>query len=380
MNLRGKYVIISVISDLVTDQRVHRTALTVRQQGAEVVLVGRSMKGSLAMHSRGYRFKRFKLWVEKGPLFYAFYNIRLFVYLLFSRCDLLIANDLDTLPANFLISRIRRIPLVYDTHEYFTEVPELVNRPRIRKLWKAIERRIFPRLKTVITVNDSIAGLYQEEYGVAVAVVRNIPLSDPFSAPMDQLPERNAFGLPDDTFIFILQGSGINMHRGAEEAVEAMLQIDHALLLIVGGGDVIPKLKATVDVLCLQEKVRFISKMPLQQLRKITRLADAGLTLDRDTNLNYRFSLPNKLFDYIHAEIPVLATDLPEVSAIVRGYEIGDIVPELTASSLAAAMKEMMDDKSRLARWKQNLTFAAGELTWEKESRRLLDVLHAVHG
>lgn len=379
MNLRGKRVIISVISDLVTDQRVHRTALAVRQQGADVLLLGRRLKSSMEMNSRAYRFKRFALPVEKGPLFYACYNIRLFLYLVFTKCDLLIANDLDTLPANFIISRLRRIPIVYDTHEYFTEVPELVNRPKVRQIWKWIEKLMFPKLQHVITVNESIAGLYHEEYGVDVAVVRNIPMTDPFESTFESALSRKDFGLPADKFIFILQGSGINVHRGAEEAVEAMLNVDNALLLIVGGGDVIGQLKLRVDELGLNGKVMFIPKMPLQDLRKLTRLADVGLTLDKDTNLNYRYSLPNKLFDYIHAGLPVLASDLPEVSAIVTKYDIGKVVHVLSALEVAKAMEGMMEDKTQLARWKENLNFAAGELTWDKECRRLIEVIQHVH-
>ena len=378
MNISGKKVVISVVSDLVTDQRVHRTALTARMKGANVVLVGRKLKSSLPMNSRAYYFKRFRLLFETGPLFYACYNIRLFFFLLFHRCDLLIANDLDTLLANYLVSKIKKIPLIYDTHEYFTEVPELVNRPRVQRIWKWIERKIFPSLKNVMTVNDSIAEIYRKEYKVNIAVVRNIPISDYFNDALEHPLVRNDFQLPAGTFIFILQGAGINVDRGAEEAVEAMQWVNDALLLIVGGGDVIEHLKQKTIELGLQEKVRFIPKQPLQQLKHLTRLADAGLTLDKNTNLNYRFSLPNKLFDYIHAGLPVLASDLPEVSAIINKYEIGKIVSKHEPVTIAAAMNEMMNDDKQFAHWKENVKLAANELTWENESLRLLKVIDHV--
>ncbi|MFM7217907.1 MAG: glycosyltransferase, partial [Bacteroidota bacterium] len=305
MELPEKNIIVSVTSDLVTDQRVHRTALTLREQGAKVMLVGRLKKSSLPMSSRAYHFKRFRLPFETGPLFYAAYNIRLFFFLLSAKADLLVANDLDTLPANFLASRLKKIPLIYDSHEYFTEVPELVGRPRVQRIWKSIERRIFPRLSHVITVNESIAELYRKEYGLRVAVVRNLPMADLFEEDSaHQQSTRLEFGIPDSPFVFLLQGAGINVQRGAEEAVEAMRWVENAVLLIVGSGDVITELRQRARSPGLEGKVLFLPKLPMQDLKRVTRLADAGLTLDKDTNLNYRFSLPNKLFDYIQAGLP----------------------------------------------------------------------------
>ena len=116
----------------------------------------------------------------------------------------------------------------------------------------------------------------------------------------------------------------------------------------------------------------------MQQLKHLTRLADAGLTLDKDTNLNYRFSLPNKLFDYIHAGLPVLASDLPEVSAIINKYEIGKIVSKHEPVTIAGAMNEMMNDDRQFAHWKENVKLAANELTWENESLRLVEVINHV--
>src|SRR5438105_4003003 len=165
-----KKAIISVVSDLVTDQRVHRVASTLEENGLEVILVGRQMGKSLPLETRTYKTVRFRLWWEKGALFYAAYNVRLFFYLLVHSADVLVANDLDTLLPNFLISKIKRAELFYDSHEYFTGVPELMNRKGIQRIWKMIERYIFPKLKHVYTVNDSIASLYEKEYHIKVDV------------------------------------------------------------------------------------------------------------------------------------------------------------------------------------------------------------------
>lgn len=360
--------LVSVTNDLATDNRVHRTCMALLEVGYDVLLIGRRLPASLPL-DRPYRTRRMRLLFNKGPLFYAEYQVRLFFLLLFTRGALLVANDLDTLPANYLARRGRE--LVYDTHEYFTEVPELVARPRVRAIWLRIERWIFPKLRTIITVNRSIADAYQTRYGKQLHVVRNIPML----RDLGPLPARAELGLPADKRILVLQGAGINVERGAEEAVLAMRELPDALLLIIGGGDAWPVLEGLVAKHRLQERVRLLGKMPYPRMMGYTRNADLGLTLDRDTNLNYRFSLPNKLFDYLHAGIPVLATDLPEVAHIVRRYDAGVVIPAPTPGDIAAAVHNVFSDSARLAALRRNATFAARELDGAKEMQELVAVL-----
>ena len=360
----GKRIIVSVINDLVTDQRVHKTCLTLTQMGFDILLVGRKLRNSLAMDNRPYGSHRMKLVFTKGFLFYAEYNFRLFLFLMFHKFDLLTSNDLDTLLPNFLASKLKGKPLVYDSHEYFTEVPELVSRPGVQKIWKRIEQWIFPKLKDVFTVNESIAGLFEEAYGLKPYVVRNVP----FKKMVKIAKTRKELGLPEDKFILILQGSGINIHRGSEEMVKAMKFITGAVLLIVGSGDVIDTLKKMAEKDDIKEKVIFRPRLPYADLMQYTANADMGLTLDKDTNLNYRFSLPNKIFDYIQSGIPVLASDLPEIRKIIEKYCIGDFIPNHQPESIAQKVGEIMNNTEQLKSWKRNLTFAADDLTWEKES------------
>jgi glycosyltransferase involved in cell wall biosynthesis len=360
--------IVSVTNDLYTDNRVNKVCLFLMQQGYEVLLIGRQKKDSLQLSERPYKTKRIVLLFEKGALFYAAFNIRLFLFLLFKRCDLLVSNDLDTLVANYTACKFKPgTRLVYDSHEYFTEVPELINRPRIKKIWEGIEGWIFPKLKTVYTVNDSIAKLYREKYKKEIFVVRNVSPKWNDSATLRKIE----LGIAENQFVVILQGAGINIDRGAEEAVEAMRTLPNVVLLIVGDGDVVPELKKYVETNHLVERVKFIGKKPYSEMMQYTALADVGLTLDKPSNLNYRFSLPNKVFDYLHATTPVICSDLPEVAGLIRKYDAGIVLSELTTDKLITSIQFLQNNPEELSRLKQNCIVAINHECWEEEMKVL---------
>ena len=365
-----KRVIVSVINDLVTDQRVNKSCLTLQKMGYEVLLVGRKQRKSPPMDERPYASRRMRLLFEKGPLFYAEYNIRLFFFLLFHKANLLLSNDLDTSLPNFFVSKLKGIKMIYDSHEYFTETPELVDRPRVQKVWKRIEGYVVPRLKEMITVCDSIADLFHEKYGIVCHVVRNIPPR----ASLPQKGERNALDLPDDKHLLVLQGSGINIQRGAEELVEAMQYLEDCFLMVIGGGDVLPTLKQMTSDLRLEDRVRFFPRMPYQQMMAYTQLAELGFVLDKDTNLNYRFCLPNKLFDFIQAGVPVVASNLVEVGKIIKKYDIGLFIPDHDPKSIAATIRSGLDDDTQRAVWHKGLAQAAEDLCWENEQQTLIEI------
>lgn len=347
------------------------------QQGFEVFLVGRTLPTSTEITDRPYKIKRFNLWFNKGPLFYANYNLRLFFFLLFNKAAVLFSNDLDTLPANYFASFFKRCNIVYDSHEYFTGVPELENRPIVKGVWKFFERLIFPKLNTIITVNDSIAALYQKEYGKKLHVIRNVPMTLKKSLRGISKQElRTQLKLPQEKKLIILQGAGINVERGAEEALEAMCFVDDVVLIILGGGDVMNVLQNLVNKYRLEEKVMFVQRMPYEKMMQYTMACDLGLSFDKNTNLNYRFSLPNKIFDYIQAGLPILASRLPEVEKIIAGYDIGGLIDSHDPEHIAGKIISILNDKESLARWQKNVQLASAELNWEEEVKKFPDIIH----
>lgn len=367
--------IVSVTNDLYTDNRVDKICLFLEKQGYTVLLVGRKRKNSIPLPARSYQTKRMNLINEKGALFYAEYNFRLFLYLLFHRATILVANDLDSLLANYAASKFKpNARLVYDSHEYFTEVPELIGRPKVQKIWEGIEGWIFPKLQAVYTVNESIAKLYRDKYKKDVAVVRNI---SPSWKPTSIL-SKGDLGIPENKFIIILQGAGINVDRGAEEAVEAMKLIENACLIIVGDGDIIPSLKQTVINYDLSDKVLFFGKRPYSEMMNFTYLSDVGLTLDKPTNMNYQYSLPNKVFDYIHAGTPIISTDLVEISTIIHKHSVGLIIDKLSPENLAEKIVFLQQNPAVLQELKSNCKAASLVENWEHESKILEQIYPAI--
>jgi len=362
-------IAVTVSNDLVTDQRVQKVCQSLIDRGHTPFLIGRKLPASPEMPSLPYKTQRLNLGFHTGPAFYAMLNLRLFFRLLFMRCDAIHANDLDTVLPAYLVAKLRGKQLVYDTHEYFTGVPELSNRPLVRKTWKRIERFIFKRVDKLITVNNSIAQLYKKDYGKELRIMRNIPSKTSGFKPA----QRSEYGFEEDTFLIILQGNGINKDRGAEEAVEMIKHIEKAVLIIAGSGDVIPELKKYVSGNGLDQKVRFLPRMHYSTLMGITAFCNLGLSFDKDSNINYRFSLPNKLFDYIRAGIPVLATDLPEVSTIILTYKTGLVTNDLSPSNLTQIVEKLRSDKALLQQFKENCRIASLELNWEEEAEILND-------
>jgi glycosyltransferase involved in cell wall biosynthesis len=366
-----KKITISVINDLATDQRVYRTCSLLIEMGFSITLIGRKLPNSLPIN-RPYKTKRFKFIINKGPLFYLAYNIRLFFYLLFTHQDILWANDLDTLLANSLISWIKNKPLIYDSHELFTETAEVYNRKLVKKIWEVVEKIGIRHVDTFITVNESIANIYKNKYNKPIYVVRNLPIKMKNHVYKPLKLKKN-----DGKYLIIMQGSGINIDRGYEEAVLAMKYIDNAILYIIGSGDVIDQLKSLAIKENLTDKVVFVPKLPYVEMMKYTTSADLGLSLDKPICLNYLYSLPNKLFDYIQANIPIIASDLPEIRKIIEKYEIGIVIDNIDPKKIAETIKRILKDKEVYEKMKENLKIAADELVWEKEKEILKIVLQS---
>ncbi len=373
MNSLRKRVILLVSSDLSSDSRVRKMATTLTLNNFDVLVVGRELRDSLPLMRTPYEQKRLHFVFNKGALFYAEMNIRFCLLLLLHRFDIATANDLDTLLGTWVAVRLKRKKIVYDSHEFFTEVPELQHRLRIKAIWTRIEKNIFPKLQSCITVCESIATIYEQLYHVPVSVVRNLPMSRDFQhvVTKEEMQE-----LANETII-LYQGA-VNLGRGLELMIEAMQYVDSSKLMIVGSGDTIEELKSLANVLQVSQKVLFVGKVPSNELPNYTRLATIGISLEEDFGLNYRYALPNKLFDYIQAEKPVLVSDLPEMKKVVQQYKCGEIVAERSPKKLAKQINEMLHNEIQMIQYREGCKIAAKELCWEREEQTVLKIYKGI--
>ena len=368
----------AVTNDLVTDQRVHRSCTALHEAGYEVTLVGRLLPSSAPV-SRQYRTVRMRLLFRRSAAFYAEYNVRLFFRMLFARADGFYANDTDTLPAAFLAARIRRKPLFFDAHELFPEVPELADRPRIKRFWERIEEMFLPPMShrkdmAAATVCQSIADIYRRRYGLQMAVVRNVPMDDD-SHPSDgaSLPT----GLPRGKHILLYQGA-VNVGRGLEPVIDAMPMLRDCHLLVAGVGDRYDALRARAAG-C--DNITFLGRLEPSLLHTLTRQAHLGLSLLENRGLNYYYSLPNRIADFAKARVPVLATDFPEIRRVVAGYGIGTLVDAaIPPGDLAGVIRSTLQHWSSMPTDEKERVFAraAADLNWENDKKTLLNAVGTI--
>lgn len=362
-------IIFLVSNDLIYDQRVQRHAKLMMENDFEVLLLGRLKSTTNTNIKIDIPSARFKLPFERSWLFYASLNIRFFFYLLFRKFEVVWSNDLDTLPVAFLIAKIRGKKLFYDSHEFFTGVPELQNRKLVSGIWGSFEKFLLNRIEFKITVSNGVKALYKQVYNSEFEVVRNIGNSK-FLDEKAVVP--NVLGFSFDQHFVIYQGA-LNKDRGLESLILAMKDVADLKLLIVGSGDIDNELKQIVVDENLLDKVFFTGMIEPSNLRTITPKAIAGLSIEIPSNENYSNCLPNKFFDYLEAEIPIIAYPNKEVKFLVEKFELGVFIENHHPKSISKVLNEFPKD------WKNNLGFknhlfnAKKELNWETESKKLIN-------
>lgn len=356
-------ILCTVTNDLAYDQRMIRICTSLARAGYEVWLVGRNRPASRPLKEEPFRQIRLSCFFEKGKLFYLEYNLRLFFFLLATPFDAVCSVDLDTILPGFLVSRLRGKTCVYDAHEYFTEVPEVVRRPAVKRIWEAVARFTIPRLKYAYTVGHGLARLLEERYGTHFTVIRNVPLPSP-SLPAS---DKSASEKP----IILYQGA-LNEGRGLEFVIEAMQEIEGAELWLAGEGDLSENLRAQVRGQGLNDKVRFLGYLAPAELQALTPKAHIGLNLLENKGLSYYYSLANKAFDYIQAGVPSLNMAFPEYAELQKEYGVFVLLEELSANAIRQSVDRLLRDKAGYEQIRANCREAGKDLNWEKEEKRLL--------
>ena len=344
----------AVTNDLVTDRRVMRHATALREVGYDVTLLGRN---ELRVRSR------------KGWQFYAEYNLRLWWRLLRTKCDVMWANDTDTLLGSYVASRMKRKKLVMDAHELFPEVPELVGREKVKKVWERIERKLMPKCDLLFTVCQSIADYYKEKSGVEMTVVRNI--SDERGLMSDELaaaPRRSSLITHHSSLHTLLYQGAVNLGRGVDWAIDALEFLPDCRLVVAGGGDLLEEMKRYAQSKPWAERIEFTGRLTPEELVRLTPKASVGLVMLEDMGLNYHYALPNRIGDFVAAGVPMVVSNLPEMAAVVRRFDIGAIMDGTGAQALAKAVEKVL---KRV--WSENdFAEARKDMDWEREKEKLI--------
>jgi glycosyltransferase involved in cell wall biosynthesis len=354
-----KRLIFTVTNDLNYDQRMIRICRSLAAAGYEVTLIGRKMKKSPPVIKQSFKQVRLGCFFEKGFAFYAEYNTRLFFYLLFKKPDCICAIDLDTIIPVFLASYFRRKKRVYDAHELFCEMKEVVTRPSRYRFWKWVERNFVPKFKDGYTVCNPIALEFKKLYGRDYGVIRNLPYYNLPSTKQD----------PDQLF-FMYQGA-VNEGRSFETLIPAMKEVD-AKLFIYGDGNFMEQTKQLIQKNKVEEKVLLKGKAHPEELRAITPSAYAGITLFENNGMSNYFSLANRYFDYIMAGIPQICVDYPSYRDIQSHYEVALLISDTKLETIASALNLLLSDRVLYNRLRENCLKAREELHWQKEEKELI--------
>ena len=346
-------LVFSVTNDLSYDQRMQRICRTLSRAGYHVTLVGFNRPNSRELSNEPYEQIRLDLRITRGKLFYLEYNFRLFQFFLKRPIDVLISIDLDTLSAGYLASQRKKIPLVLDAHEFYSELPEVVSRPLIRTFWGQLERWLCPRVSFNYTVSYSIAQAMHERYHQNYEVFPNYPNRTQRVALSDSAAKS-----------FVLYQGALNQGRGLEQAIRAFEGLD-IQLHIAGEGDLSEPLRDLASSSPAADKIKFLGYLEPDNLRRYTQKAWLGINLLENRGLSYYYSLSNKFFDYLHAGIPQISMDFPEYRRINDQLEVAILLPEPDPVLIRKAIESLQNDPERYTRMQANCLLAQERFCWE---------------
>jgi glycosyltransferase involved in cell wall biosynthesis len=357
---RSEKLIFAVTNDLNYDQRMIRICSSLSHAGYHVTLVGRHMPGSIPLAVMPYHQFRFNCFFQKGFFFYAEFNIRLFFYLLYKKANLICAIDLDTILPCFIISIIKNIPRVYDAHELFCEMKEVVTRPRIYRFWKAIEKFTVPRFKNGYTVNDLISAEFTKLYGVNYEAIRNVP----------QRSDRAEEPTQRDKSMVLCQGA-VNEARCFETLIPAFKSLD-ATLVICGNGNFMDQARQIVKDHGLEHKIQFKGLISPEILKTYTQRAYVGINLLENNGLSNNLSLTNRFFDYIQSGLPQVCVNYAAYREINNEYNCAYLIDDTSTACITNAIKTLLNNDDLYNTIRINCMKAAKVFNWTIEEQKLL--------
>ncbi len=353
------------------DHRVLKEARSLVRAGHEVTLIAMRESDDLPAKEmeQGIEVRRLRLhkWpFRKGRFLEYFLRAGIEGWKL--NADVFHCHDLDTLLPGFLASTRRGTPLLYDSHELYSETHFLIGRKREQTLWNFIERHLIRHTSNVITVSDPIARELRLRYGVEQpVVVRNIPELVPLPTPTPFF--RDGYQGP----VFLCQGY-MQPGRGLELLIHAMQFVPRGRLVLLGDGEIREDLRHLLHRLNLEDRVFLFPAVPLERLLEYTASASVGLIAYSTESLNFQYALPNKFFEYLMAGVPILTSNIPEVAELVRKYKVGRIIEPCDSRHFARELNSIAADPEGWKEISHNCRQAVHHLQWAREEEKLLHI------
>lgn len=369
-----KKIISLTINNFKNDNRVYRMAAALQEWGNEVCVVG-ILKGDVLEHEnfKGVNVHRVRLKSMSLPDNNKFFGIIKYIELFFKiiftyrKKDIWHCNDFDAYLIGALAKLTRpRLKLIYDCHEYESERNGM-SKP-FRLFVKIFERLFIPLAAEVITVGPSIKKEYERLYGLKnVHLVRNTPYLMP-DAKHNRFREH--FGINADQKIFLYQGI-LTYGRGLEILLEtfALRATENAVVVVMGHGVLLEKVKEYAERYPL---IYFHPSVPYEQIFEYTSSADVGMNTVQNTSLSYYYCYPNKLFEYIQSQLPILTNDLPDCSALVKEYGIGHVIKDFSVKGFNEAIDEMLT--LDWTQFENAIKKIKPHLHWEEEVKKMREV------
>ncbi|HRG68954.1 MAG TPA: glycosyltransferase [Saprospiraceae bacterium] len=352
-------VIITVTTDIQFDQRVRKIASSLTNAGHDVLVIGR-YKAAFEPKPDSFKKQWISCWFKRSACFYAEFNIRLFLILMFKSFDRLYACDLDTLLGAGLAAKIKIKKLIFDAHEYMEESVELRKKKWISSIWSFIGRLSIPWTDVRLTVSDSLANELASKYKLNFLVLRNVPYIQ--KTQPDVLHKK----------IIWYQGA-INEGRGLELVLDCLIDLPEYQFHLAGTGDILELLKMRSLQLGLEGRVQFYGRLSYEEMLRHASMAFVGIDLLESDSKSYWFSLSNKTFDYMQAQLPIIQMNFPEYKKIHNQFNTGVLLESFTDIDFINAIRQL-EDHDYYLKCKHNSKSASEFYNWEKEQKILLAV------
>jgi glycosyltransferase involved in cell wall biosynthesis len=327
----------------------------------DVSIVGRIWPNSLELMPKPYQQHRLKCRFNKGKLFYLEFQIRLFFYLIFKKFDIIGSVDSDTiLPCTF-IKILRSKKLVFDAHEYFTEVPELSNRLFTKSIWEIIENACIPLADAAYTVGPSLARIFSNTYGIQFNCIRNLPTkAKEIEEKTENIPLR------------ILYQGALNEGRCLSQLIDAVKDFPVKLIL-AGEGDLSNSLRELVKQNQQENQVEFLGFVKPDDLKNLTKSCDIGFNVLEPMGLSYQYSLANKFFDYIQAGIPQICSNFIEYKVLNDAYSVA-VLSDYDTDSIKKSLHLLIESSQLRIQLTNNCKKATKDLNWDSENEKLIPI------